>query len=72
VARFSAKIRGMDCEVEGNICGPDPDVGIFGAWMDEYTVFDPDGRVLDDITDKEYEAICEAADDYSRYDPEAP
>lgn len=52
--------------------GPDPDVGIFGDWVDELEVVDDNGNQVD-LTNDEDEAVClkaseiaqdRASDDY--------
>jgi hypothetical protein len=65
ISEFTVTLRGMKCEVQGEITGPDPSVGIMSAGVEDYTVYDPDGRVLDEITPDEDLLIQTAADQYS-------
>lgn len=42
--RANIKISGIPVEVEFEVIGPDPSVGIFRSWIEELTILSVNGR----------------------------
>lgn len=63
-ASFNVTLRGVECEVEGNVCPPEPDVGIMSSYMDDWHFIDPQEANNWELTDEEVEKVNEAFDDW--------
>lgn len=60
----SLQLREKEAEIElGKINDSEPDVGIFGAWCDEWTAT-IDGKIVDDLTEQECGQIQKVVDEY--------
>lgn len=74
---FTIVINGEECEVEADMLGPDPDVGIMGWYSNGLTVTDSKDQDITETIDqpmmeKLHEEASKHAEDMSQDDPDWP
>lgn len=53
-------LREQEVRIEYSIAPAEPDVGLMREGIDEYTVYDMDGNMLDwELTDSELDKLCD-------------
>lgn len=63
-AFFSVRLRDQDCDIEGNVCPAEPDVGIMSAYMDDWSIVDPPEAKDWELTEEEVDKVNSAFGDW--------